>query len=264
MAVLSYAGELSADASVSDATFAAVAEFLNSEEIVELTLVIGFGTAALLVAAIALALVVPLSIASYFLPTLLSLAALGNWQEWHTRYFSDAALLIGGRWLGFWMTMAAMVANISLFNATVLTTTRMPSAMSEDGYLPPALSSKHPHFGTPWIAIVISSVVYALLAFQTLVQLITVYMWLRIATTVLTVLAGWRMRKTHPELPRPFRIPWGRSGLFYVVAAPLAMSCVAMLGSDSFGLRWGPPALLLGPVAYVVLRWTRGAGTMKA
>jgi 4-carboxymuconolactone decarboxylase len=42
MAVLSYAGELSADARVSDATFAAVAEFLNSEEIVELTMVIGY------------------------------------------------------------------------------------------------------------------------------------------------------------------------------------------------------------------------------
>ena len=42
MAVLSYAGELSAEARVSDATFAAVSEFLNSEEVVELTLVIGY------------------------------------------------------------------------------------------------------------------------------------------------------------------------------------------------------------------------------
>ncbi|MBZ5539913.1 MAG: APC family permease [Acidobacteriia bacterium] len=203
---------------------------------------------------LALAVVVPLSIATYFLPTLLSLAALGNWQEWHTRYFSDAAFLIGGRWLGFWMTMAAMVTNISILNATVLTTTRMPFAMAEDGYLPQALTRKHLRYGTPWIAILISSVIYALLAFQTLTQLISVYMWLRIGTTVLTVLAGWRMRKTHPELPRPFRIPWGRTGLLYVVGAPLAMSCVALLGSDRFGLRWGPPAMLLGPVAYLVVR----------
>jgi amino acid transporter len=207
---------------------------------------------------IALALVVPLSIATYFLPTLFSLAALGNWQQWHTRYFSDAAFLIGGRWLGFWMTMAAMVTNISIFNATVLTTTRMPFAMAEDGYLPPALTKVHARYGTPWIAILISSVIYALLAFQTLTQLISVYMWLRIGTTVLTVLAGWRMRKTHPELPRPFRIPWGRTGLLYVVGAPLVMSCVALLGSDRFGLHWGPPAMLLGPLAYLVIRKTRG------
>ncbi len=202
---------------------------------------------------IALALVVPLSIATYFLPTLLSLAALGNWQEWHTRYFSDAAFLIGGRWLGFWMTMAAMVTNISILNATVLTTTRMPSAMAEDGYLPKVLMLKHPRYGTPWIAIIASCVVYALLAFQTLTQLISVYAWLRIGTTVLTVLSGWRMRKTHPDLPRPFRIPWGRAGLFYVVAAPVVMSCVALWGSDHFGKLWGLQALALGPIAYVVI-----------
>src|SRR5207342_2054654 len=37
----------------------------------------------------ALALVVPLSIATYFLPTFAALAALGNWQQWKTGYFSD-------------------------------------------------------------------------------------------------------------------------------------------------------------------------------
>src|SRR6476646_576452 len=36
---------------------------------------------------LALALVVPMSIAAYFLPTLVSLAALGNWESWHTGYF---------------------------------------------------------------------------------------------------------------------------------------------------------------------------------
>ena len=42
MAVISYAGELTSDARVSDATYAAAAQFLNEEEIVELTLVISF------------------------------------------------------------------------------------------------------------------------------------------------------------------------------------------------------------------------------
>jgi alkylhydroperoxidase family enzyme len=42
MAVLTYAGELTAGSRVSQATFDAVAEHLNEEEIVELTMVIGF------------------------------------------------------------------------------------------------------------------------------------------------------------------------------------------------------------------------------
>jgi amino acid transporter len=206
---------------------------------------------------IALSLVVPMSIATYFVPTLLSLAALGNWQDWHTGFFSDAAKLIGGPWLGFWMTLAAGVTNISILNATVLTGTRMPSAMAEDGYLTPLLTKKHPRFGTPWIAILISSAIYGLLAVLNLAQLIKVYAWLRIAVTILTVLSAWRLRQKHPALARPFRIPWGRRGLFYVVAAPLVMSVLAMLGSDRFSLLWGPTALALGPVAYFALRFVR-------
>lgn len=206
---------------------------------------------------IALALVVPFSIATYFLPTLFSLAALGNWQDWKTGYFSTAAQLIGGPWLGFAMTVAAMITNLSLLNAVVLTSTRMPSTMAEDGYLPRALSARHPRYGTPWVAILLSSVVYALLARRTILQLLSVYVWLRIGTTVITVLSAWRLRKIKPHLVRPFRIPGGRAGLAYVVLAPLAMSVVALAASDPFALRWGPVPLLLGPLLYLVFRIRR-------
>lgn len=200
----------------------------------------------------ALAIVVPLSIATYFLPTFFSLAALGNWSDWKVAYFSTAAQLIGGSWLGFLITIAAMLGDVSLLNATVLTSTRMPSAMSEDGYLPRLFAAKHPKYGTPWIAILISSAIYALLAFHTLAQLLTVYVWLRILVTILTVLGAWRMRKLRPDLPRPFRIPWGKLGLAYVVIAPLVMSAVALVGSDKFALKWGPIPVALGVVAYFV------------
>jgi amino acid transporter len=202
----------------------------------------------------ALALVVPLSIATYFFPTLFSLAALGDWTKWHTGYFSIAAQIVGGRWLGIWMTLAAMVTNLALLNATVLTSTRMPSTMAEDGYLPAALTKKHHRYGTPWIAVIVSSAIYALLASHTVTQLLTVYIWLRIGVTVLTVLAAPRMRQKAPEAARSFRIPWGRTGLWYVVIAPLVMSVVALVGSDPFARHWGPVAVALGPIAFVLSR----------
>ncbi len=201
----------------------------------------------------ALALVVPLSIAAYFLPTLAGLAATGSWEQWHTGYFSDAAKLIGGPWLGTWMTLAAMIGFVALLNSTVLTTTRMPFAMAEDGYLPAVLTRKHSRYGTPWLAIVVSAVIYSLLAWQSLKQLISVYIWLRSATTVLTVLSAWKLRRTRPGMPRAFVIPGGRVGLFYVVAAPAVMSLVALLGSDRFALIGGAIAMVLGPAVYGLL-----------
>ena len=199
---------------------------------------------------LALAIVVPMSVVVLFLPTFTSLAALGNWQSWHTGYFPEAAQLIGGPWLGSWMTMAAMITNLSLLNATVLTSTRMPFAMAEDGYLPSVLTGKHRRYGTPWIAIIASGAIYGLLAVHSLVQLITIYNWLRVATTILTVLAAWQLRRKRPDLPRSFVIPGGWAGLIAAVIAVILMSAVALLGSDRYGLRWGPVALAAGPLIY--------------
>ena len=138
---------------------------------------------------LALACVVPISMVTYFLPTSTALAALGNWQDWHASYFSTAAQLIGGPWLGVWMTLAAMVANVSLLNSTVLASTRMPFAMAQDGFLSPMLTKTHQRFGTPAVSILVSGCIYAVLAVHSLTQLITVYVWLRVVTSMLTVLA---------------------------------------------------------------------------
>lgn len=211
----------------------------------------------------ALALVVPLSIAAYFLPTLAGLGSAGSWEKWHTGFFSDAARMIGGDGLGTWMTAAAMVGNMALLNSTILTTTRMPFTMAEDGYLPNFLTQKHARYGTPWLAIVGSAVIYALLAWQSLGQLISVYIWLRSATTILTVLSGWKLRRSKPDLPRSFVVPGGRVGLLYIVAAPVLMALVALLGGDRFATIGGIIAIVLGPIVYLIVR-TRPARAMIA
>jgi len=208
---------------------------------------------------IALALVVPFSIAMYFLPMLAGLASAGHWQDWHTGYFSNAAAIIGGTirghaWLGTWMTLAGMVCNVALLNATVLTATRMPSTMAEDGYLPEVLSHKHPRYGTPWLGILVSALIYAALARQSLTQLISVYNWVRAITTVLTVASVWQLRRTRPELPRSFVVPGGTWGLFYVVAAPTLMTAIALAGSDRYAAVGGAIALAVGPAVYLVTK----------
>jgi len=202
----------------------------------------------------ALALVIPLSILTYFLPVLAGLAALGNWQRWKDGYFSTAALLIGGPWLGSLMTIGAMVGNVALLNSTMLTATPMPFTLAEDGYLPHFLTRRHPRYGTPVIAILISAAIYASLALNSLGELISIYVWLRAATTVLTVLCAWGLRRKRPDLPRGYRIPGGNLGLIYVIAMPLAMTYVVVRYSDPVALKWGPWALVAGPVVYFVVK----------
>lgn len=214
----------------------------------------------------ALALVVPLSMATYFLPTLASLAALDHWQDWHGDYFSVAAKAIGGPMLGAWVALGAMIGNVSLLNSTILATTRMPFAMAEDGFLPHTLTRLHPRFGTPAVSILVSGLICAALAIFSLTQLIAVYAWLRVATSLMTVLSAWKLRHARPEMPRAFVIPGGAIGLAYAVAAPSVLAAIAVIGSVGANIEAGnhlvlysaPALILLGPLAFVVYaRWKR-------
>ena len=196
----------------------------------------------------------PLAILTLVVPPALALAALGNWSEWKTGYFIEAARQLGGPALGVAMLVASTIAVASLSNSTILSTTRLPFAMAQDGLLPQWLARPHPRYATPARAIALSTVVYCALAVTNVVDLVAIYIWTRIATSLLTILAAWRLRYSMPGAPRSFRIPCGRWGLAYVVIFPVLLCGVGVYYSDPIAFRYSPWLLAAGPVAYVVFR----------
>ena len=210
----------------------------------------------------ALAIVVPLAMITFFLPVASALSALGNWQTWQTGYMVEAARLIGGPWLQWTMFAAAAVCTFVLLGSTILSATRLPFTMSQDGYFHPALAKLSPRFGTPARAILLSVAVCAMLEWFSLTQLIAVYAWLRAAASVLTLLSVWRLRKSAPDLNRPFLIPGGKIGLLAVVVIPIMLFGWALINSDAQARIWGPLCLAIGPVAY--LATTRSASARRS
>jgi hypothetical protein len=87
------------------------------------------------------------------------------------------------------------------------------------------------------------------------VDLVNIYIWTRIATSMLTLLAAWQMRRTLPNAPRRFRIPGGKVGIVYVVLLPAILCAVKVWYSEPLVFRWAPWLLAGGPVAYIVLRF---------
>ncbi|MGA8038428.1 MAG: APC family permease [Candidatus Acidiferrales bacterium] len=197
----------------------------------------------------------PMNILTYILPTTLAIAVLGNWQDWKTDYIVTAAKLIGGPVLGGAMLVAAMIGSLSLANSTILYTTRIPATMAEDGYLPAWLGKIHAKFQTPARAIAVSAVVYCVLARYPVEDLVNIYIWTRIATTLLTLFAAWQMRRKAPDTPRSFRIPGGTLGLAYVIIFPVILCALKVAQSEDYVMRYAPLLLLSGPVAYVLLRY---------
>lgn len=207
---------------------------------------------------IGLAIVVPLAIATFVLTLAAGLAALGNWQEWKTGYLVTAGRLIGGNALGTSIFAAAVICNFVLLDSTLLSVTRIPLTMAEDGYFHPALAKVSARFGTPVRSILLSTAFCAALAFFTVPQLIAVYAWTRMATSVQTLLSFWQLRRKYPDAPRSFRVPGGMFGALFVVIAPTLLFVWAMVYSDVGTRKWGLLNLASGPAAYLWIRYRRG------
>jgi len=205
---------------------------------------------------IGLAIVVPLAIGIYVITLAAGLTALGNWREWETGYLVTAARLLGGNALGTAMFAGAVICNFVLLDSTLLSITRVPLTMAEDGYLHPALAKVSARFGTPVRSIVLSTVFCAVLAFFTVPQLIGVYAWTRMATSIETVLSFWQLRRKYPDASRSFRVAGGALGALLIVLAPTLLFAWAMIYSDVPTRKWGLLNLASGPVAYLWV-WRR-------
>jgi amino acid transporter len=126
--------------------------------------------------------------------------------------------------------------------------------MAEDGYLPAWLGKIHPRYGTPVRAIAVSTVVYCVLARFNVEDMVNIYIWTRIATTLLTLFAAWQMRRKDPHAPRAFRIPGGKLGVAYILIFPVILCALKVAQSEHYVWKWAPWLLATGPVAYFVFR----------
>ncbi len=211
-----------------------------------------------------LAIMVPLAMITFLLPTMAGIGGSGDWQNWTTGYMVTAAQRIGGHTLQVAMFGAAMISVLLGLESTLLSGARLPFAMSEDGYFHSSLARLHARYHTPVRAIVLSTAICAALAVFTVPMLVAVYTWLRVSTSALTLLSVWRLRSTAPDLPRGFRIPGGSLGMALVVLVPLALFAWALINSDAAARVWGPICLAAGVLAFLALRLLKRAGAASA
>ncbi len=198
----------------------------------------------------ALLLIFPTVLASYGLPLLISIAVDANWAEWEAGHFAKIAELIGGQWLGAWVALAGVISNMALLGTWLLSYSRIPFAMAYDGYLPQRLTRLSPKYGTPVNALVCSGIVYSILAWSNFEKLVLINIWVVLGTMFLEFLALLRLRHTHPHLPRHFRVPGGKFGLYFTVFSPIMVGLFAMFGSGTEYILPGALAVATGPIAF--------------
>jgi len=176
--------------------------------------------------------------------------------------------LIGGKifgieWLRFLIVLGGMMSAFGMFNALVMSYSRLPLAMAREGMLPKIFAKMSKRTNTPWVAITVCSSGWALclgLGFQ---RLITLDIMLYGASLMLEFVTLVVLRIREPELKREFRVPGGLPGAVLVGLFPLVLLLLAVVksGSETIlginGLVFGTIIIATGFAVYAATRKLR-------
>jgi amino acid transporter len=192
-----------------------------------------------------------MTVIAYTLPVIAGVSVTSDPAVWS----SDAgwpaiAGLMGGHWLGLVLAAAGLASTWGLFDAQLLYVSRIPFVMAQDGWLPPSLAQSESTTAVPRTALIGFACVVALLATLTFGNLVVMLCLLYTATLVLELLALILLRIRQPRAERPFRIPGGALGLFYVCMAPLVVASMVISATLRDGGAYG---MQLGIVAAIVV-----------
>jgi amino acid transporter len=203
---------------------------------------------------------------TYILPlAAMALAGLSV-TSFSTGDWMTAAKAIGGggllgAGLGLAVVAGGAITGIGMFNALVMSYTRLPMAMADDGMLPRVVARRNSR-GVPWVSVLLCGVAWALALKLPFEKLISIDLILYGSSLLLEFVALIVLRLREPSLERPFK-----AGNL-AIACSLGVGPAVLIGyalwasrgdklTESSSLFGSMPALvfsiavaLLGPVLY--------------
>ncbi len=209
-----------------------------------------------------LIITLPLITACYLLPVVVGLAVVGvgHGVTWTAGAWNEIADIIGGGWLKALMAFGAVVSAAGLFSALLLSVTRVPFVMGEDGYLPKVLFKTHKKYDTPWVALVVSSAIYSVFILGPFQSLVVVDVIIYAGALMLEFVALLVLRVKEPNMERPFKIPGGMPAIVLICFFPGAFIVLAIYDqimcagfASTVGLSF--LFLLSGPILYPIARY---------
>jgi amino acid transporter len=141
-----------------------------------------------------------------------------------------AAASLGGPLLGFAVVAGGVITGIGMFNALVMSYTRLPMAMAEEGMLPLVVAKRNGR-GVPWVSVVLCGLAWALALQLPFKQLISIDLILYGSSLLLEFVALVVLRIREPNLERPFK-----AGNL-AVAALLGVGPAALIGYAIYAAR---------------------------
>jgi amino acid transporter len=166
--------------------------------------------------------------------------------------------ILGFEWLRFLIVLGGMMSAFGMFNALVMSYSRLPLAMARDGMLPKVFAKLSAKTQAPWVAILVCAACWALCLRLGFKRLITLDIMLYGASLMLEFVTLVVLRIREPELKREFRVPGGLIGAISCGVFPLLLLTLAMVESGNEtvlgmnGLAFGAIIIGTGFLVYFV------------
>jgi amino acid transporter len=170
--------------------------------------------------------------------------------------FPALGTLIGGRWLGIVVAAGGMASTLGIYAAVLLSVSRVPKVMSDDKLLPHGLNRLHPRFKTPYVSIIICSLVVSFMVLWTFTELLIIDVTVYGAGLFLEYISLIALRLREPDAIRPFKIPLRPAGICILTLLPLAVYSIALSATFLSAKNGLVPALFaLGLLCTAEISW---------
>jgi APA family basic amino acid/polyamine antiporter len=160
----------------------------------------------------------------------------------------------GVRWGSFLVKVGAIAGLSSTMVVMLLGQSRVFFSMSRDGLLPPVFSKVHTRFRTPYLSSIFVGLFVGVFAALIPVNILGELVSIGTLLAFVIVCAGvWVLRRTNPELQRPFRTPL----VPLVPILGILISAAMMLGLPTLKVQviGIEPELIIGGTWLRLLVW---------
>jgi amino acid transporter len=151
---------------------------------------------------------------------------------WETGSWADIAGLLGGPLLRIGVVLGGVISAFGMFNALVMSYSRLPLAMAQDGMLPSIFGKLQKKSRAPWVAIIALAMGWAMCLGLGFARLVTLDILLYGASLLLEFVALVVLRIREPELARPFRVPGGLLGAIAIGIPPMLLLGFSIIRSE--------------------------------
>ncbi|KAI3523495.1 hypothetical protein L1887_01666 [Cichorium endivia] len=167
---------------------------------------------------------------AYIIPLMAVTGAVSvDQSEWESGFMAVAAEMISGKWLKIWIEIGAVLSAIGLFEAQLSSCSYQVLGMADLGFLPKFFGLRSKWFGTPWVGILLSTVITLAVSPMNFTDIVASANFIYSLGMLLEFASFVWLRRKFPALKRPYKVPLGVPGLVVMCLVPSAFLVLIMV-----------------------------------